>query len=105
MKSLLLSMTQPETVAAATAVALLFLAIGVVIVLAVRSVPAKLILIGMLLMAAAVLTGGFVPQTAGISTTMAILAVLVILAGVLCIMIAFIAQTLRKPDTDKVQST
>jgi hypothetical protein len=33
-------------------------------------------------------------------TVMIILAVMVVLAGVLCIMISFIAQTFKRPDRD-----
>jgi hypothetical protein len=76
------------------------LVIGFATVLLVRSVPSKLILLGLLLAMAAMLAGGFWVGTSILPAIMLILAVLIILAGVFCLVIAFMAQTFKRPPAD-----
>jgi len=75
-----------------------FLGLSFVIVLLVRPVPSKLILLGLLLAVAAMLSGAFLTGIGSLPLILIILAVMGVLAGVLCIVISFIAQTFKKPD-------
>jgi hypothetical protein len=76
------------------------LVIGFATVLLVRSVPSKLILLGLLLAVAAIVAGGFWVGTSILPAIMLSLAVLIILAGVFCLVIAFMAQTFKHPPAD-----
>lgn len=75
-----------------------FLGLSFAIVMLVKSVPGKLILLGVLLAVGAMLCGAFLTEMGALPLVMIALAAMIVLAGVLCIVIAFIAQTFKKPD-------
>ncbi len=97
----LLAFTEEDVVFTVMFAAAAVLAIGFVTVLVVKSVPSKLILLGLLLAVAAMLAGGFWTGSTILPAIMLILAVLIILAGVFCLVIGFIVQLFkRQPQTD-----
>jgi hypothetical protein len=79
------------------------LAIGSAIVLLVKPVANKLILLGLLLAVTAILAGGALRTTA-LPIIMLILAVLIILAGVFCLVIECIVRLFKRPPADTNQS-
>ncbi|MBE0537427.1 MAG: hypothetical protein IH624_17325 [Phycisphaerae bacterium] len=97
----LLAMVDEEVVFTAMFAAAAVLVIGFGTVLLVKSVPSKLILLGLLLAVAAVLAGGFLHGMGALTLTLLILAVLIILAGVFCLVIGFIVQTFRRSPTEQ----
>lgn len=72
--------------------AAVFVLLSLVIVAVVRSVPSKLILLGVLMMVAAVCFTAIHPLVATLTLVMGIVAGLLIVAGLICILIAYLVQ-------------
>ncbi len=72
--------------------AAVFVLLSLVIVAVVRSVPSKLILLGVLMMAGAVCFTAIHPLVATLALVMAIVAGILIVAGLMCILISYLVQ-------------
>jgi hypothetical protein len=70
----------------------LFVVLSLLIVLAVRSVPSKLILLGVLAMVAGICFTAIDPLVATPALVLVILAAILVLAGLLCVFISFLVQ-------------
>ena len=81
--------------------AVLFLGLTFLIVLAVRSVPNKLLLIGLLMAITAVLLGACVPNTGNLAALILIPAIALIFVGAICLTIGFVTQLLKAQDKDR----
>jgi len=75
-----------------------FLFLSFIIVLCVRSVPNKLLLLGLFVAVMGIAFNAVVPNTPGLTIAMLILAVALVAVGLVCILIYFIAQQFRPPD-------
>ncbi len=73
--------------------AAVFVVVSLLIVLAVRSVPSKLILLGMLSMVAGICFTAIHPRVAMPALVLVILAAILVLAGLLCVFISFLVQS------------
>jgi hypothetical protein len=71
--------------------AAVFLILGFLIVLRVKSIPNKLLLLGVLMMVMAVGFGAFLPGMTSVALIILILAVICILIGIICFLISHIA--------------
>lgn len=78
-----------------------FLGLTFLIVLAVRSVPNKLLLLGFLLTITTILLGIFLPETARLALVLLIPAVLLIFAGSVCLVIVFAAKMFKSENKEK----
>lgn len=96
----LLAMVDQEVIFTAMFGAAAVLVIGFVTMLVVKPVPSKLILLGLLLAVTAILAGGFWTRTILLPAILLTLAVLIILAGVFCLVIAFIVQIFKRSPAD-----
>lgn len=86
----------PELVLPTFAVmAAAFLAISFVIILWVRSIPNKLLLLGLLMAVVSVGFGAFLPAMRTAAVILLTLAVVCILAGIVCILISHIVGSIR----------
>ena len=90
----MLAMTQ-ELATAIGIFSVVFLGLTFLIVLAVRSVPNKLLLLGFLLTITTILLGIFLPETAKLALVLLIPAVLLIFAGAVCLVIVFAAKMFK----------
>jgi len=81
-----------------------FLVLSFVIVLSVKSIPNKLLLLGLLMVATSVGFGTFLPGMATAAVVMLILAVICILAGIICILVSHIVRSVRSGSETKQQS-
>lgn len=82
---------------------LIFLGLIFLIVLAVRSVPNKLLLIGLLMAIMAVLLGALVPDTGNLATAMLIPAITLVFVGAICLAIGFVTQLFKAQDKDQTK--
>ena len=96
----MLAMTQ-ELAAAVGVFTVVFLGLTFLIVLAVRSVPNKLLLLGFLLTITTILLGIFLPETAKLAIALLIPAVILIFAGAVCLVIAFAAKMFKSENKDQ----
>lgn len=80
--------------------AVLFLGLTFLIVLAVRSVPNKLLLIGLLMAIMAVLLGACVPNTGTLAALILIPAIALVFTGAICLAIGFVIQLLKADSKD-----
>jgi prepilin signal peptidase PulO-like enzyme (type II secretory pathway) len=78
-----------------TVTAVVFLILSFLIVLRVKSIPNKLLLLGVLMTVVAVGFGAFLPGMTSVALTILILAVICVLIGVICLLISHIAGTVR----------
>ena len=81
--------------------AVLFLGLIFLIVLAVRSVPNKLLLIGLLMAIMAVLLGACVPNTGTLAAMMLIPAIALVFTGSICLAIGFVIQLFMADNKDQ----
>ena len=96
----MLAMSQ-ELALAICASAVVFLFLTFLIVLAVRSVPNKLLLIGLLMAIMAVLLGACVPNTGTLAALMLIPAIALVFVGAICLAIGFVTQLLKTGNKDQ----
>jgi hypothetical protein len=75
--------------------AVVFLVLSFIIVLRVKSIPNKLLLLGLLITVAAVGFGAFLPGMATAAVIMLILAVICILTGLICVFVTHIAGVIK----------
>lgn len=75
--------------------AIVFLALGFVIVLRINSIPNKLLLLGLLMTVIAVGFGAFLPGMTSAAIIMLILAVICIFIGIICLLISHIAGIIK----------
>lgn len=95
MESILAASMDEELTIAIVMSALVFVALCFVIVLAVRSVPNKLLLLGLLMAITAVLFAAIVPGAGKLGLALLVPGILLILAGALCLGIRFVAQLFK----------
>lgn len=69
-----------------------FVLLSLVIVALVRSVPSKLILLGVLMMAAAICFTAIHPLVATLALVMVIVAAILVVAGLTCVLISYLVQ-------------
>lgn len=96
----MLAMTGNAAVAVGVS-SVLFLILTFLTVLAVRSVPNKLLLLGFLMAITMIFLGAMVPETGKLLLALLIPAVILILIGAICLAIGFVIQLLKAQDTDK----
>lgn len=95
----------PELVLPTFAVmAIAFLALSFVIVLWVKSIPNKLLLLGLLMAVVSVGFGAFLQGMRTAAVIMLTLAVICILAGIICILISHIVRSIRSCNETKAES-
>lgn len=78
-----------------------FIGFSFLIVLAVRSVPNKLLLLGLLAAITAVVFGAILPSAGKLAIAMMVPAIVLILIGAICLAIGFVAQTVKSDSKDK----
>jgi hypothetical protein len=78
-----------------------FLILTFLIVLAVRSVPNKLLLLGFLMAITTVFLGAMVPETGKLLLALLIPAVILILIGAICLAIGFIVKLVKSDNKDQ----
>ena len=76
-----------------------FVVLSLLIVLAVRSVPSKLILLGILTMVVGICFTAIHPRVATPALVLVILAAILVLAGLLCVFISFLVQSFGSSKT------
>jgi len=81
-----------------------FIGLSFLIVLAVRSVPNKLLLLGLLVATAAVVIGASLPSAANLAIALMIPAIVLILVGAICLAICFIVKTIKSDKPDQTQA-
>ena len=96
----MLAMSEELALAICTS-AVVFLCLTFLIVLAVRSVPNKLLLLGFLLTITTILLGIFLPETAKLALVLLIPAVILIFAGAVCLVIAFAAKMFKSENKER----
>ena len=96
----MLAMSNELTLAICISAAL-FLGLIFLIVLAVRSVPNKLLLIGLLMAIMAVLLGACVPNTGTLASLILIPAIALVFTGAICLAIGFVIQLLTAGSKDQ----
>ncbi|MHC4559130.1 MAG: hypothetical protein ACYTFW_11290 [Planctomycetota bacterium] len=84
--------------------AAIFLALSFIIVLWVKSIPNKLLLLGLLVATIAVGFGAFLPEMGSVAIVLLILAVVCFLAGVICILISHIVKSIKSCNEKNQQS-
>jgi len=84
--------------------AIAFLALSFVIVLWVKSIPNRLLLLGLLMTAAAIGFGAFLPGMSTAAVIILTLAVVCFLAGIICILVSHIVKSLRACGETKPES-
>lgn len=101
MVSILAASLESDEVAIGLVVSsLALIGFGFLIVLAIRSVPNKLLLLGLLVAIAAVAFAAILPSAAKLAIALMIPAIVLILIGAVCLAISFIVKTIKsdKPD-------
>ncbi|MHC4642766.1 MAG: hypothetical protein ACYS32_14070 [Planctomycetota bacterium] len=78
-----------------------FLILTFLIVLAVRSVPNKLLLLGFLMAITTVFLGAMVPETGKLLLALLIPAVILILVGAICLAISFVAKMVKSDSKEQ----
>jgi len=81
-----------------------FIGFSFLTVLAVRSVPNKLLLLGLLMSIAAIAFAAILPSASKLAIAMMIPAILLILIGAICLAIGFVAKLVKSEKSDKSQS-
>lgn len=81
-----------------------FIGLAFLIVLAVRSVPNKLLLLGLLVAIAAVLFAAILPNAGKLAFALMIPAIVLILVGAICLAICFIVKTIKSDKPDQTQA-
>ena len=90
----MLAMTDNAAVAIGVS-SVVFLILTFLTVLAVRSVPNKLLLLGFLMAITTVFLGAMVPETGKLLLALLIPAVILIFVGAICLPIGFVAKLLK----------
>jgi hypothetical protein len=101
MESILAEAMDEELAIAIVMSALVFVGLCFVIVLAVRSVPNKLLLLGLLMAVTAVTFAAIVPGAGKLVLALLVPAIALILAGALCLGIGYLAQLFRTDKEDR----
>lgn len=99
----MLAMTGNAAVAVGVS-SVVFLILTFLTVLAVRSVPNKLLLLGFLMAITSVFLGAMVPETGKLLLALLIPAVILILIGAICLAIGFIVKTIKSDKPDQPQA-
>lgn len=96
----MLAMTGNAAVAVGVS-SVVFLILTFLTVLAVRSVPNKLLLLGFLMAITSVFLGAMVPETGRLLLSLLIPAVILILIGAICLAIGFVAKMVKSDSKDR----
>jgi hypothetical protein len=81
-----------------------FIGLSFLIVLAVRSVPNKLLLLGLLVVITAVLFVAILPNAGKLAFALLIPAIVLILIGAICLAIGFIVKLIKSDKPDQPQA-
>ena len=81
-----------------------FIGLSFLIVLAVRSVPNKLLLLGLLVAIAAVAFAAILPSAGKLAIALMIPAIMLILVGAICLAIGFVAKLVKSDRPDQPQA-
>ena len=81
-----------------------FIGLGFLIVLAVHSVPNKLLLLGLLVAIAAVAFAAILPSAGKLAIALMIPAIVLILIGAICLAIGFIVKLIKSDRPDQPQA-
>lgn len=87
------------------AVAVVFTVLSLLVVLLVRSVPSKLILLGMFMMVAGICLSAIIPSVATPALVMVILAAFLVLTGLACAFISYLTQLFVSTKTPRETPT
>jgi len=82
-----------------------FVGLSFLIVLAVHSVPNKLLLLGLLVTIAAVVFAAILPSAGNLTWALLIPAIVLILGGALCLAIGFVAQLFKSGNAGSKESS
>jgi NADH:ubiquinone oxidoreductase subunit 6 (subunit J) len=104
MGSILAARIDGELVAAFVLSSAAFIGFSFLIVLAVRSVPNKLLLLGLLVAIAAVAFAASLPNAGKLAITLMIPAIVLILIGAICLAIGFVAKLIKSDKPDQSQA-
>jgi hypothetical protein len=100
MESILGAHIDGELVAAFVLSSAAFIGLSFLIVLAVRSVPNKLLLLGLLVAIAAVAFAASLPNAGKLAIALMIPAIVLILIGAICLAIGFVAKLIKSDSKD-----
>jgi len=100
MGSILLARLDGELAAALIASSAVFIGLAFLIVLAVRSVPNKLLLLGLLVAITAVVFAAILPSAGKLAIALMIPAIVLILIGAICLAIGFVAKLVKSDRKD-----
>ena len=104
MVSILAARIDGESVAAFALASAAFIGFSFLIVLAVRSVPNKLLLLGLLVAIAAVAFAASLPNAGKLAIALMIPAIVLILIGAICLAIGFVAKLIKSEKPDQSQA-
>ncbi len=72
-----------------------FVLFSFIAVLLIRSVPAKLVFLGVLMMTAGIVFSAIVPAVKTLAWVMVIVAAILVLAGLICVVVSFAIQSVK----------
>ena len=104
MVSILLARIDGDLAAALVASSAAFIGLSFLIVLAVHSVPNKLLLLGLLVAIAAVAFAAILPSAGKLAIALMIPAIMLILVGAICLAIGFIFKLVKSDRPDQSQA-
>jgi len=76
--------------------AVAFVVVSFVVVLAVRSVPSRLLLVGLLALVASIAFAAILPAARTLTLVMAVAAAMLVLAGLMCTVVIWVVDLFRK---------
>jgi NADH:ubiquinone oxidoreductase subunit 6 (subunit J) len=91
-------------ISAVVSLAVVSLVLAFLIVLAVRSVPNKLLLLGFLLSITTILLAVFVPETGRLALALLIPAIILIFVGAICLAIAFAVKMFKSDNKEQTKT-
>jgi hypothetical protein len=101
MNSILAALESEEAAIGLVASSLAFIGFSFLIVLAVRSVPNKLLLLGLLVAITAIVFGAILPSAGKLAIAMMIPAIVLILIGAICLAIGYVAKLVKSDSKDQ----
>lgn len=101
MDSILAALESEEVAIGLVVSSVTFIGFSFLIVLAVRSVPNKLLLLGLLVAITAIVFGAILPSAGKLAIALMIPAIALILVGAICLAIGFVTKLVKSDRKDK----
>lgn len=101
MDSILAALESEEAAIGLVFSSLAFIGFGFLIVLTVRSVPNKLLLLGLLVAIASVVFGAILPSASKLAIALMIPAIVLIFVGAICLAIGYVAKLVKSDSKDQ----